>query len=251
MRAAVVIPVRYGSTRFPGKALARCPGGKPLVQYVWEAAVRAEGVERVIVATDDRRIAEAVEAFGGEVRMTSPLHRTGSDRCAEVARDLAHEVVVNLQGDEPGMRPEMISRAVALLEQDTDCVVATLACPIRADSELRDPNAVKVVVDCAGRALYFSRAPIPHVHGATSPPAGGNFPHLLHIGIYAYRRPFLLRFAELPPHPLEEAEKLEQLRALGNGYMIKVGLVSQRTFRVDTPEDLEVFCRMMRVGERD
>ena len=242
MRTAVVIPVRYGSTRFPGKALARGPNGKPLLQYVWEIAVRADGVERVIVATDDDRIRETAETFGGEVRMTSSQNRCGSDRCAEVAESLDHDFVVNLQGDEPGMLPEMIAQTVRLLEGDPECVIATLASEIEGDAELADPNAVKVVVDVSWRALYFSRSPIPYVRGADSPVSQSPVPHLLHHGIYAFRREFLLEFARLGPHPIEEAERLEQLRALAHGYKIKVGLTSHRAHKIDTPEDLEAFC---------
>ena len=183
--------------------------------------------------------------------MTSSQHRTGSDRCAEVARDLSHEVVVNLQGDEPAIRPDMISQTIALLSEDPQCVIATLACPIEDESELRDPNAVKVVVDSSGRALYFSRSPIPHVRDVTSQLDASPVPHLLHIGLYAYRREFLLHFTEMPMHPLEEAEKLEQLRALANGYIIRVGFVPHRTFKVDTPEDFETFCKVTFPGGRD
>jgi 3-deoxy-manno-octulosonate cytidylyltransferase (CMP-KDO synthetase) len=242
MTCAVIIPARFDSTRFPGKVLMRGPSGKPLIQYTWEAATRAEGVDETLVATDDERIAEAVRAFGGEVRMTRSAHRTGSDRCAEVAGKLRHDLVVNLQADEAGIRPEMIWQTVRLLREDPECEMSTLACPIRDESELSDPDVVKVVLDCRSRALYFSRAVIPHVRGSGSPLRESPAPHLRHHGIYGYRREALLAFAALPPHPLEQAEKLEQLRALANGYKIIVGVTPYRTLKVDTREDFEAFC---------
>jgi len=242
MRAAIVIPARYDSKRLPGKPLMKDGRGKPLIQYVWEAACRASSAERVIVATDDDRIREAALEFGGEVRMTSPGHRSGSDRVAEIAAELDHDVVVNVQGDEPALRPQAIDRAIRLLAEDGECVIGTLAARIESEEELADPNVVKVVVDDAWRALYFSRSPIPHVRGSTAPVADSPAPHMIHVGVYAYRRDFLLRFAGLPPHPLEQAERLEQLRALANGYRIKVGLIPHRPMKVDTPEDFRVFC---------
>lgn len=246
MKAAVIIPARYGSTRFPGKPLVKDPWGKPLIQYVWEAAAKAESVDQVLVATDDERIAQAVRAFGGTVQMTSPAHHSGSDRCAEAARSLNHDVIVNLQGDEPTIRPEMISQTIRLLEQDPEAVIATLAGRVETEEELRDPGVVKVVVDMRGRALYFSRSVIPHVRGSSAPLSDSPAYHLRHYGIYAYRREFLETFSSLPPHPLEEAEKLEQLRALANGYKIAVGLTAHRMMKVDTPEDFAAFCAALR-----
>ena len=242
MTCAVIIPARFGSTRFPGKVLMRAPSGKTLIQYTWEAAARAEGVDETLVATDDARIAEAVRAFGGEARMTQSAHPSGSDRCAEVARGLRHDLVVNLQADEAGILPEMISQTVRLLREDTECEMSTLACRIRDESELSDPGVVKVVLDRRSRALYFSRSVIPHVRGSSSPLRESPVPHLRHHGIYGFRREALLAFAALPPHPLEVAEKLEQLRALANGYKIIVGVTPHRTLKVDTREDFEAFC---------
>ena len=246
MKAAVIIPARFASTRFPGKPLVKDPWGKPLIQYVWEAAVQAEGVECVLVATDDERIAQAVRGFGGEVHMTSAAHHTGSDRCAEAARALDHDVVVNLQGDEPAIKPDMITQTIRLLERDPECVISTLAARIDSEEELRDPGVVKVVVDTRGRALYFSRSVIPHVRGSDAPLRDSPAPHLRHYGIYGYRRDFLMSYNRLPPHPLEEAEKLEQLRALANGYKIAVGLTAHRMMKVDTPEDFAAFCANVR-----
>jgi 3-deoxy-manno-octulosonate cytidylyltransferase (CMP-KDO synthetase) len=243
MTAAVIIPARYGSTRFPGKPLMRGPDGKPLIQYVWEAARRAPGVEEVAVATDDERIAAAVRGFGGEVRMTGAGHPSGSDRCAEAAEGMTYDVIVNLQGDEPSIPPEEIARAVQLLDEDGECVVGTLATPITGEAELLDPGVVKVVLDERGRALYFSRSVIPHVRGSEHPLKDSPLPFLRHLGIYAYRREFLREYTRLGPHALEEAEKLEQLRVLAHGYKIKVGLSGHRPMKVDTPEDFEAFRR--------
>jgi len=246
VKAAVIIPARFASSRFPGKPLVKDPWGKPLIQYVWEAATHAEGVERVLVATDDERVAQAVRGFGGKVHMTSPAHHSGSDRCAEAARTLDHDVVVNLQGDEPTIKPDMITQTIRLLDQDPECVISTLAGRIDSEEELRDPGVVKVVVDARGRALYFSRSVIPHVRGSETPLRDSPIPHLRHYGIYGYRREFLLAYNRLPPHPLEEAEKLEQLRALANGYKIAVGLTEHRTMKVDTQEDFAAFCAALR-----
>lgn len=251
MKAAVIIPARYASTRFPGKPLAKDPWGKPLIQYVWEAATRAAGVQRVLVATDDERIAQAVRNFGGEVCMTSGAHHSGSDRCAEAARSLDNDVVVNLQGDEPTIHPDMIAQTVQLLHDDAECVISTIAGRIDSEEELLDPGVVKVVVDARGHALYFSRSVIPHVRGSVAPLRDSPAPHLRHYGIYGYRREFLMAYNRLPPHPLEEAEKLEQLRALANGYKIAVGLTEHKTMKVDTQEDFDAFCASLRSSRSD
>jgi len=246
MTAAVVIPARYASTRFPGKVLARDPRGKSVLEHVHDAALAARGVERVIVATDDERIRKAVEDFGGEARMTSGAHCCGSDRCAEVAAGLTEDVVVNVQADEPGLPPELIDRTIALLDEAPECAMSTLAVRIAGQGELEDPNVVKVVVDESWRAMYFSRSPIPYVRDSRSPAEESPVPHLRHLGIYGFRRPFLLEYARLGEHPLERAEKLEQLRALAHGYMIKVGLARYEAHKVDTPEDFEAFVAAMK-----
>jgi len=243
MKAAVVIPARYASSRFPGKAVLRDPDGKPLIQYVVEAARKAVSVDCVLVATDDARIREVVLSFGGDVRMTSPRCTCGSERSAEIAAALPHEIVINLQADEPGVHPEMLDQTVDLLRTDAEAVVATLARPITSEKDLRDPNIVKVVRDAAGRALYFSRSPIPYVRDARDPVRESPVAPLHHLGLYAYRRAFLLRYPDLGPHPLEEAEKLEQLRVLAHGYKIAVGVTERPTFKVDTPEDFERFTQ--------
>ena len=246
-KAAVLIPARYASQRFPGKMLARDPRGRILVQYVCEAASAAWLAERVIVATDDERILRAVEGWGGEARMTSPAHRSGGDRIAEVAADLPEcGIVVNVQGDEPQILPEQIDQAIGLLAESDDCDMSTLVCPIETLEELEDPNVVKCVFDAAGRALYFSRWAVPYARDVLDPLTESPSPHYRHLGIYAYRREFLLAYSRLGPCPLEEAEKLEQLRALYYGHRIRVGVTKHCSIGVDTPEDFEAFCRAVR-----
>lgn len=243
MSAAVIIPARYGSTRFPGKPLMRGPDGKSLIQYVWDAARATTEADDVIIATDDARIAEAARAFGADVRMTGSAHNSGSDRCAELAASMTHEVIVNLQGDEPNMPPEIIAQAIRMLQEDPEADIATLANVIETVEELHDPGVVKVVLDDNGYALYFSRASIPHVRDSVAPLRDSPAAFLRHHGIYAYRRDALIAFSRLPPHPLEQAEKLEQLRALAHGYKIKVAVTSHRPLKVDTREDFEAFYR--------
>jgi len=232
-RVVAIIPARYGSTRFPGKVLATIDG-KPMIQHVYEHAARA-AVARVLVATDDARVKQAVDAFGGEVIMTSRNHASGTDRIAEVAADLDEAVVVNVQCDLPFLDPAMIEVAVGALSDEPDIPMATVRTPIRDDADLANPNVVKVVTDRAGCALYFSRHAIPYWRdGAGATPRAHK-----HIGLYAYRREFLLRFAQLEPTPLERAERLEQLRALEWGHRIKVADVETTSVEVDTEADLE------------
>lgn len=233
-RVVALIPARYESTRLPGKPLALI-GGKPMIQHVFERTCAVDVVDQVLVATDDDRIADAVRAFGGEVAMTSPRHQSGTDRIAEVARNLDAEIVVNVQGDLPFLEPAMVQAAVALMHADTFLPMATLKVPIRDEAEMTNPNAVKVVTDRDGFALYFSRSPLPYWRAAAS----GGILGYKHLGLYAYRRDFLLRFARLAPTPLERAEQLEQLRALEWGFRIKVAETSGAGIEVDTPQDLE------------
>lgn len=240
MRVVGLIPARYASKRFPGKALADL-WGKPLIQHVVERASQARGLSEVVVATDDVRIAGAVRAFGGTARMTAARHPSGTDRIAEVARDLACDLVVNIQGDEPLVDPADIDAAVAPLLADPAILMGTLACPLPLEQAV-DPNAVKVVVGTNGFALYFSRSPIPYLRDGHG---GGASPYLLHIGLYVYRREVLLRLASLPPTPLEERERLEQLRALEHGIAIRVALTDHPSLGVDTPEDLERVRQML------
>lgn len=238
MEIVAVIPARFASTRLPGKPLLD-ETGRPLIQHVVEAARESSKLDRVIVATDDLRIAEAVHRFGGEVAMTRADHPSGTDRVAEVAATLEDAgIIVNLQGDEPEMSAEALDRVVGLLEGDPDAPMATLGTPIRDESIYRDPACVKVVRAENGRALYFSRSPIPH-HRDGLP---GDAPMAyLHLGLYAYRREFLLRLAALPPSPLESAERLEQLRVLEAGYPIALGVIEEPSIGVDTPEDYRRF----------
>ena len=232
----VVIPARYGSSRLEGKPLADI-GGKPMVEWVYRAAGRARTVDTVVVATDDERVVRAVHAFGGTVLLTSRDHQTGTDRVAEAAGTVDHRIIVNLQGDEPLIKPEAIDEVVRPLIDDEGIIMATLKKRIESREELENGSVVKVVTDGNGFALYFSRAPIPCVRDE----AKGAFSSRLyykHVGLYVYRRDFLLHFASLPPTPLEEAEKLEQLRALENGYRIRVVETAFDSVAVDTVDDL-------------
>ncbi len=240
LRVVGLIPARYASKRFPGKALVNLCG-KPLLQHVVERSAQARSLSRVVVATDDLRIADAVRGFGGEVAMTAATHPSGTDRIAEVARNLDCDLVVNIQGDEPLIVPPEIDAAVAPLLADPTIPMGTLACPLPLELA-GDPNAVKVVVGIDGFALYFSRSSIPYLRDGH---AGGASPYRLHIGLYVYRRDVLLRLAGLPPTPLEERERLEQLRALEHGIRIRVVMTDHPSIGVDTPEDLDRVRRMM------
>ena len=230
-----IIPARFESTRLPGKPLALIHG-KPMIQHVYERTAAARGVERVIVATDDERIRSAVRDFAGEVVMTDPRHASGTDRIAEVAETLDAEIVVNVQGDLPYLAADMVERAVAPMLDDASIPMSTLSTPITALEEWRNPNVVKVVCDENGFALYFSRSPIPYRRDAD---ANTGVLGQRHIGLYVYRRDFLLTFAGLQPTPLEHSEKLEQLRALERGFRIRVVEVEKAAIEVDTPQDLE------------
>lgn len=232
MKTVGIIPARYQSSRLPGKPLADI-GGKSMIQRVYERACHAARLTGVLVATDDERIFAAVQEFGGAVVMTSSDHLTGTDRLAEAAADLDADVIVNVQGDEPLLDPAVIDAVAAPFESDSDLAMATLATPIRNAHDALATSVVKVVMDRQGNALYFSRLPIPHYRG------GSDGTHWKHIGLYAYRRDFLLRYPRLEPTPLERAEALEQLRALEHGYRIRVLMTDHDAISVDTPEDLE------------
>jgi len=233
MPVIAVIPARYGSTRLPAKALADI-NGLPMVVRVWKQVSMARSIERVIVATDDDRIAAPVRAAGGEAMMTSPTHQSGTDRIAEVAGKVHADIYINVQGDQPFTDPRDLDAVVAPMLSDASIDMATLATPVTDLEEFRNPTKVKVVCDLAGNALYFSRSPIPHGRDVEGVPPGA----LRHIGIYAYRRNFLLRFASLAPGKLEQLEKLEQLRALENGYRIRVVASVSPSLEIDTAEDL-------------
>jgi 3-deoxy-manno-octulosonate cytidylyltransferase (CMP-KDO synthetase) len=266
VKSTIVIPARLASTRLPRKLLLR-ETGKPLIQHTYEAAQRARRPSGLCVAADHEEIAAAVRAFGGEVRMTSPDCASGADRVAEVARGMPDvDIFVNVQGDEPELAGAAIDHVVELLEAYPHAVMSTLATPIRSRSQLDDPACVKVVFaqpqrvdgasseECAngagstgGPAIYFSRSPIPHARQWDDALLSAEPPTFFqHIGLYAYRRDFLLRMASLPRTPLEKLESLEQLRALEWGYSILVGVIREPTIGVDTPEDYRAFVERTR-----
>jgi 3-deoxy-manno-octulosonate cytidylyltransferase (CMP-KDO synthetase) len=251
MTIAAVIPARYQSSRFPGKPLADILG-KPMVQHVYERAKSAALVGEILVATDDARIADAVRKFGGKAVITSPGHRTGTERVAEVAVGLEAEIIANIQGDEPLIRGDSIDEAIRPLISDQSIQISTLKTPITRMGDWFNPNVVKVVTDRAGFALYFSRSPIPFFRDESRgdgwfPSSGREHEHdslppgplYRHIGLYVYRRSLLLSIAEMESTPLERIEGLEQLRLMENGYRIKVIPIDYDPLSVDTPEDLE------------
>lgn len=237
MNIVGIIPARYQSTRFPGKPLVDI-AGKSMIQRVYERASGAAGLQRLLVATDDARIGEAVRAFGGEVVFTSTDHLSGADRLAEACRLLQCEeddLIVNIQGDEPLLEPAMVDLLIAALEHSPTCSMASLACVSHSAAAFHNPHVVKVVVDNTWRALYFSRSPIPYCRDN----AGGPIAFLRHLGFYAYRQGFLQQFTRYPQGRLERLEQLEQLRALENGHLIQMARSPVETRGVDTPEDLQ------------
>ncbi len=249
MRVTAIIPARYASTRFPGKPLVGILG-KPMIQWVCERTARAAHINRVIVATDDERIAAVVRGFGGEVEMTHADHPTGTDRLAEVAARIETDLVVNVQGDEPLIDSKMIEQAVAPLRKNRGIPMGTLKCPLTSLEEFRNPNVVKVVTDRQGFALYFSRAPIPHPRdlGDELPGDLAGLNCFKHVGLYVYRKDFLLTYPKLAATPLETLEKLEQLRALEHGFRIRVVETALPSQGVDTPADLERVLELLRRG---
>ncbi len=247
MKAEVVIPARLASTRLPEKMLL-AETGKPLIQHTYEAAIRASRPVGVTVAVDHSSIYDVVVGFGGKVMMTDPNAPSGTDRVAEVARARSDiDAIINVQGDEPEMDPAAIDLCVELLEKNPQAAIATLATPIRSRTALEDPACVKVILDHQGRAIYFSRSVIPHPRSwddaylTQSPPL-----YLQHLGIYGYRRDFLLSVGNVPKSPLEETEKLEQLRFLQAGYSIVVGVVEHAPRGIDTRNDYDAFVRRQR-----
>lgn len=239
MTAVGIIPARYASSRFPGKPLARILG-KPMIQWVYQRAIGARRLDQVIVATDDQRIYDTVRQFGGLVEMTSPEAANGTERVAEVARKLDSHLIVNLQGDEPAIDPAMIDQLVELMLVNPAAAVGTLVRKIEQPADLLNPNIPKVVVDQDFYALYFSRSPIPfcrdELPGEKWLSQGDYYQH---IGMYIYRRDFLLQLVTMPLSKLEQIEKLEQLRILENGYKIKVAVTQGRSFGVDVPDDIQ------------
>ncbi len=243
-RVAVVIPVRMGSTRFPGKALA-AETGRALVLHVADAAAAATRVDEVMVASDHPEIADVVNQAGVRHIMTRADHPNGSSRVAEVAAHLDAEIVVNVQGDEPELDPALIDRCIERLVEDQDAAVGTLAAPLTQEDDLNNPNVVKVVTDQAGRALYFSRCPIPASRD------GAMIPRLRHVGIYAYRKATLMAYPDLPPTVLEEAEQLEQLRLLAHRIPITVALCDAVPEGIDTPSQYAAFVDRWRCDHPD
>jgi len=244
MKVLGVIPARYASTRFKGKALADILG-KPMIQHVYERAGKAETLDGLTVATDDQRIFDVVKGFGGQVTMTGQ-HPTGTDRIAEIARNSDAEILVNVQGDEPLIEPAMIDEVVEPLLKDGDIDLGTLAHRINSETEYLNPNVVKVIADQSGFAMYFSRSPIPYIKAKNKIGIwSGDVPIFRHVGLYVYRRHALLDFAQKPPAAFETLEGLEQLRFLENGYRMKVVETSYKSIGVDTPEDLETVKRIM------
>jgi 3-deoxy-manno-octulosonate cytidylyltransferase (CMP-KDO synthetase) len=239
-KVAVVIPARYASTRLPAKPLHPI-AGKPLVQHVWERCARAKGIQKVIVATDDARIADVATGFGAEVAMTSPKHRSGTDRVAEVAKKLrGFTHIINVQGDEPLVDPSIVAKLAAAMAKDRKIEMITSASVFTPQDDLTNPNMVKVVLDRSGNGLYFSRSPIPYVRNDGLRPQ-----FYRHQGIYGYSTRFLLQFVKWKPGILEQAESLEQLRALENGAKIRVILTKHAAVSVDTPDDVAAVERLL------
>jgi 3-deoxy-manno-octulosonate cytidylyltransferase (CMP-KDO synthetase) len=239
-KATGIIPARYGATRFPGKPLAQI-AGKPMIQRVYEQAQKAKHLEQVIIATDDERIFSASRAFGADVCMTSPDHRSGTERVAEVAKGLESSIIINIQGDEPLLQGQMIDDLIQAL-QDPSVVMATLASEVTELDRIHDKDVVKVVVDKNGDALYFSRSPLPFQ-------PSDHFQQ--HIGIYGYQKEFLLKFHTLPVSRLEAIEGLEQLRVLENGYKIKIVSTPFTILSVDIPQDIMAVEKLLREGAND
>lgn len=240
MDSIVIIPARYNSKRFPGKVIADL-NGKPLIEHVYQRSIQAKLVDQVLIATDDKRVFDRVKEFGGRAVMTAAEHKSGTDRLAEVARDLDAEIIVNVQGDEPLIRPEMINQAIKIIKNNSDTQMSTLASPI-SEITAQKEDRVKVVIDKNNYALYFSRSMVPYYREMNKLKQE----YLQHIGLYVYRRDFLLKYTDLEPTPLEKAEALEQLRVLENGYKIKVGITDHHGPGVDSPEDLKEVSKILK-----
>jgi len=235
-----VIPARFSSTRFPAKVLAK-DTGKFLIQHTYERACSAKLLETVVIAADDEKVAVAAKSFNANCVLTSPEHQSGTDRIAEAVTDLDVDIIVNLQADEPEIDPDNIDYLARLLIEADDCPMATLAASFQSAEQVADPNIVKVIIDRRGRAIYFSRSVIPYDRDSAGVGKVGRY--LRHLGIYAYRKQFLLEITKLPQTPLEKTEKLEQLRAIENGYGILVGKVEHTCDGIDTPEQYAEFVR--------
>ena len=245
-QVVVVIPARYASTRLPGKPLVSL-AGKPMIQHVYERAKRAQTVQDVLVATDDQRILEAVQSFGGQARMTRADHRSGTERIAEVAAHESGDIFVNVQGDEPLIDPVAIDTAVAALLEEPAAQIATVATPIRHAGDILDPNVVKTVLDFDDNALYFSRAPIPWIR---DPQQKVHVKYWKHLGLYVFQRDALLEYPTLPQGELEKIEQLEQLRWLENGWHIRVAEVTHDAVSVDVSEDIGRVEKLLKEEKR-
>ncbi|HOM61625.1 MAG TPA: 3-deoxy-manno-octulosonate cytidylyltransferase [Anaerohalosphaeraceae bacterium] len=247
MKIVIVIPARYGSSRLEGKVLAK-ETGKYLVQHTYEQALKSGCAERVLVATDDERVVRACREFGAECVMTRADHPSGTDRIAEAVGGVDCEIVVNLQADEPEIEPAYLSRAAGLLEEHPEADMGTLLAPFETAEQVANPNIVKCVTDGQGRALYFSRCPIPYDRQRGG--IGRVEDYKRHLGLYVYRKSFLLEFPKLPRGVLEPIEKLEQLRALENGYTIWTAMVEKAWDGIDTAGQYEAFVKRMRAGKK-
>jgi 3-deoxy-manno-octulosonate cytidylyltransferase (CMP-KDO synthetase) len=247
VKVLACIPARYGSTRFPAKVLAK-DTGKFLIQHTYERACLAKLPDRVIIAADDERIIAAAQSFGAECIMTSPDCPSGTDRIAEAVADIDVDIVVNLQADEPEIDPANIDKVAKLLIDNPDAPMATLAAEFQNAAQISDPNIVKIITDCNNKAIYFSRSVIPYDRGKSG--IGNIKNYLRHLGIYAYRKDFLLKITKLPQTPLEKIEKLEQLRAIENGFAILVAKVKHTCDGIDTPEQYAEFVKRYKSSHR-
>lgn len=248
MKILAIIPSRFGSERFPGKPLSMILD-RPMIQHVYERALKCSSLSGVYVATDDKRIYRAVRDFGGDVIMTSREHPTGTDRVAEAAKILEAEdedLIINIQGDQPVFEPEMLNQLIDAFGSDEEIIMATLMCRLEKETDIMNPNHVKVVSDSRGFALFFSRSPIPYLRDRSL-----SVEYYKHLGFYAYRMNFLRKYASLPAGYLERAEKLEQLRVLENGYPIKVIKTEYDSIEIDTPEDIKEAENILRSSERN
>jgi 3-deoxy-manno-octulosonate cytidylyltransferase (CMP-KDO synthetase) len=245
MQVVCVIPARYASTRLPGKPLADVCG-KPLIRWVYEKACAARKVRETFVATDDRRIFDAVQAFGGKALMTTGHYQSGTDRIADTLHNISCDAVVNLQGDEPLMHPEIIDQTIGILETDPQCPVATAMVKITEEKDYLSPSVVKVACASDGRVFYFSRSPIPSRARVGVQPEFSGYFGFKHLGLYVYRTEALLAFPALKPSFLEKIEQLEQLRFLENGFTIKIKETPHDSIGIDTPEDLEALRARLR-----
>ncbi|MBI3601884.1 MAG: 3-deoxy-manno-octulosonate cytidylyltransferase [Candidatus Omnitrophica bacterium] len=235
MKTIGVIPARFASTRFPAKVLANI-AGKPMIEHIWKRARQCRHLDDVLIACDHQDVFKVAVGFGAKAVMTDPNHPSGSDRIAEVVSPLAVDIVVNIQGDEPFVDPDVVDRLVVLLKNDSDCLMGTVIKEITDDKDFQNPHVVKCVIDSKGYALYFSRAPIPYHRHATKPLELKGYKH---FGLYAYRKNFLLQYKDWPKSILETTEQLEQLRVLERGYRIRTVVTTADSMAVDTPQDLK------------